>query len=183
MLPNGDTHSAHFNSDFRESVHPVRRRAHVAARRGASAVTGFGGFTYEFDSELGVFQRSSVKASAQLLAERAETIGGGRFSFGFTFQNFTFDTIEGLDLDSVPAVFEHDGAELGGGRIDLVTTSNGISARVQPVHDVHSATVLTDSVDLSLAIPIVSTDLTVTSNATVQANWEPSSNEVGPFLP
>ena len=43
-------------------------------------------------------------------------------SFGFAFQRFNFDTVEGLDLRTVPAVFTHDNAVLLGGREDVVTT-------------------------------------------------------------
>jgi hypothetical protein len=165
VLPTGQTHSAHFNSAFQSQftqfgVALTNQLASVPLPSPAS------GFTYEFDAGLGVFQRTS-QSFGPILAERAETIGGGKFSFGFTFQNFTFDTIEGLDLDSVPAVFTHDSAELRGGREDLVTTLNSIDARVNQFTTFISYG-LTDRLDLSLAIPVVSTDMTVTSAATVQ---------------
>jgi len=176
-LPGGGTHSAHYNSDFQSQFTQfgVALTSQLAAVPLPSPASGF---TYEFDSELGVFQRSS-QSFGPILTERAETIGGGRFSFGFTFQNFTFDTIEGLDLSNVPAVFEHDAAFLGGGRIDVVTTSNAITARVNQFTTFVSYGI-TDSVDLSLAIPIVSTDLTVVSTATVQ-RLGTASNEIVHF--
>ena len=175
LLPNGDTHSAHFNSDFESQFTQfgVALTSQLAAVPLPSPASGF---TYEFDSELGVFQRSS-QSFGPILAERAETIGGGRFSFGFTFQNFTFDTIEGLDLGNIPSVFEHDGSELGGGRIDVVSTANGINARVNQFTTFVSYG-LTDNVDLSLAIPLVSTELTVTSVASVQRLGTGSNEEV-----
>ena len=175
VLPSGNTHSAHFNSDFQTQftqfgVALTSQLASVPLPSPAS------GFTYEFDSELGVFQRSS-QSFGPILAERAETRGGGRFSFGFTFQNFNFDTIEGLDVDNVPAVFEHDGAERGGGRIDVVTTNNSIRARVNQFTTFISYG-LTDRVDISLAIPMVSADLTVISDATVQRLGTGSNDQV-----
>lgn len=175
VLPNGDTHSAHFNSDFQSQFTQfgVALTSQLAAVPLPSPASGF---TYEFDSDLGVFQRSS-QSFGPILAERAETIGGGRFSFGFTFQNFTFDTIEGLDLDTIPSVFEHDGSELGGGRIDVVSTNNSIQARVNQFTTFVSYGI-TDSIDLSLAIPIVSTDMTVVSTATVQRLGTAGNNEV-----
>jgi hypothetical protein len=164
-LPNGQTHSAHFNSAFQAEftqfgVALTSQLASVPLPSPAS------GFTYEFDSNLGVFQRTS-QSFGPILSERAETIGGGRFTFGFTFQNFSFDTIEGLDLGNIPAVFTHDSAELRGGREDLVVTSNGVDARVNQFTAFISYG-LTDRLDLSLAIPVVSTDLTVVSDAHVQ---------------
>lgn len=165
VLPTGDTHSAHFNSAFQQEftqfgVALTSQLASVPLPSPAS------GFTYEFDSELGVFQRTS-QSFGPILAERAETIGGGRFTFGFTFQNFTFDTIEGLDVDNVPSVFTHDDAFLLGGREDVVTTSNSINARVNQFTAFLSYG-LTDRLVLSLAIPVVSTELTVISDARVQ---------------
>ena len=165
VLPNGDTHSAHFNSDFQTQF----TQFGVALTEQLAAVplpSPASGFTYEFDSELGVFERSS-QSFGPILAERAETRGRGRFSFGFTFQSFKFDTIEGLDVNNVPSVFEHDGAELGGGRADVVTTVNSINAQVNQFTSFISYG-LTDRVDLSLAIPLVSSDMTVRSDATVQ---------------
>ena len=175
VLPSGGTHSAHYNSDFQSQFTQfgVALTSQLAAVPLPSPASGF---TYEFDSALGVFQRSS-QSFGPILAERAETIGGGRFSFGFTFQNFTFDTIEGLDLNNVPAVFEHDSAFLGGGRIDVVTTSNAINARVNQFTTFVSYG-LTERVDLSLAIPIVSAEMTVVSTATVQRLGTASNEEV-----
>ena len=165
VLPSGATHSAHYNSDFQSQFTQfgVALTSQLAAVPLPSPASGF---TYEFDADLGVFQRSS-QSFGPILAERAETIGGGRFSFGFSFQNFSFDTIEGLDLDNVPSVFEHDSAFLGGGRIDVVPTTNSIQARVNQFTTFVSYG-LTDRLDLSLAIPLVSMDLTVISSATVQ---------------
>ena len=174
-LPSGETHSAHFNSSFQSNFTQfgVALTSQLAAVPLPSPASGF---TYEFDAELGVFQRTS-QSFGPILAERAETIGGGRFTFGFTFQNFTFDTIEGNDLESLPAVFEHDDAFLLGGRIDLVTTVNSVNARVNQFTSFVSYG-LTDRLDLSLAIPIVSTDVSVISAATVQRLGTSSNEEV-----
>ena len=168
VLPGGDTHSAHFNSDFQSQFTQfgVAMTSQLAAVPLPSPASGF---TYEFDSDLGVFQRTS-QSFGPILSERAETLGGGRFSFGFTFQNFTFDKIEGLDIGAVPSVFEHDGAERLGGRIDVVTTLNSIQARVNQFTAFISYG-LTDRLDLSA-------DLTVASTATVQRLGTSSNNQV-----
>jgi hypothetical protein len=165
VLPSGATHSAHFNSAFQAEFTQfgVALTSQLAAVPLPSPASGF---TYEFDSDLGVFERTS-QSFGPILAERAETIGGGRFTFGFTFQNFTFDSIEGLDIDNIPAVFTHDDAQLLGGREDLVTTVNSVDAQVNQFTAFISYG-LTDRLDLSLAIPMVNTDLTVISAASVQ---------------
>lgn len=164
-LPNGQTHSAHFNSAFQAEFTQfgASLTSQIASVPLPSPASGF---TYEFDSTLGVFQRSS-QSFGPILAERAETIGGGRFTFGFTFQNFTFDTIEGLDVNNIPAVFTHDSAELRNGREDVVTTVNGLTARVNQFTAFISYG-LTDRMDISLAIPMISTEMTVRSDSTIR---------------
>jgi len=165
VLPSGDTHSAHFNSGF-QSEFTQFNTALASQIVNVPLPSPASGFTYEFDASLGVFARTT-QSFGPILAERADTIGDKKFSFGFTFQHFTFDTIEGLDLDSVPAVFTHDDFQLRGGREDLVTTVNSINVTVNQF-----TTFLTfgatDRLDVSIAIPVVSNDLTVLSDATVR---------------
>lgn len=165
VLPSGDTHSAHFNSDFQTeftqfSTALTSRLAAVPLPSPAS------GFTYEFDSSLGVFNRTT-QSFGPILAERAETIGGRRFSFGFSYQHFNFDTLEGNDLGNLPAVFTHDSAELRGGREDVVTTVNSITASINQF-TVFLTYGLTDRLDVSIAAPFMSNDLQIRSHATVQ---------------
>lgn len=164
LLPDGSTHSAHFNSAFQAeftqfNISLASQLASVPLPSPAS------GFTYELDPALGVFKRST-QSFGPILAERAETIGKKKFSLGFNYQHFTFDSIEGVDLDDVPAVFTHDGAAPGG-RADVVTTSNAIDLKVGQFTTFLSYG-LGDQVDLSVAVPVVSVDLGVVSNATVR---------------
>jgi hypothetical protein len=165
VLPSGDTHSAHFNSGF-QSEFTQFNTALASQIVNVPLPSPASGFTYEFDPSLGVFTRST-QSFGPILSERADTIGGKKFSFGFTYQQFTFDTIEGLDLDSVPAVFTHDSAELRGGREDLVTTVNSINAKVNQFTTFLTYGI-TDRLDLSIAIPVVSNDMTVRSDATIR---------------
>lgn len=165
VLPSGDTHSAHFNSDFQTDFTQFNT-ALASQLVNVPLPSPASGFTYEFDPTLGVFTRTT-QSFGPILAERWETIGGNRFSFGFTYQRFTFDTVEGLDLDNIPAVFTHDGFQLGGGRADVVTTNNSISATVNQITSFLTYGV-TDRLDISLAIPLVSNELRVISEATAQ---------------
>jgi hypothetical protein len=163
-LPDGSTHSAHFNSAFQAeftqfNVSLASQLASVPLPSPAS------GFTYELDPALGVFKRTT-QSFGPILAERAETIGKKKVSLGFNYQRFTFDSIEGVDLFDVPAVFTHDGASPGG-RADVVTTSNDIDLRVGQFTTFLSYG-LTDQVDLSVALPVVTVDLGVVSMATVR---------------
>jgi hypothetical protein len=165
VLPSGETHSGHFNSAF-ESEFVQFGTALTSQLVAVPLPSPASGFTYEFDPALGVFNRTT-QSFGPILAERSETIGAERLSIGFTYQYFHFDRVEGLDLASVPAVFTHDDAELRGGREDVVTTINSIDARVNQFTAFVTYGV-TNNLDLSLAVPIVSTELTVVSDATVR---------------
>jgi len=165
LLPDGSTHSAHFNSAFQTEF----TQFNIALASQLAAVplpSPASGFTYTFDSSLGVFQRST-QSFGPILTERAETIGKHKVTFGVTFQYFSFDTIEGLSLGDVPAVFTHDDAQLGGGRVDLVTTNNAIDASINQTVAFLSYG-LGSRVDLSVAVPFVTVDLAATSQAEVQ---------------
>jgi hypothetical protein len=74
--------------------------------------------------------------------------------------------MEGVPLDSIPAVFTHDDAQLGGGRSDLVITQNQIHAEVSRFIAFLNYGV-TDRFDISAAIPVVDTKLSAVSNATI----------------
>ncbi len=124
------------------------------------------GFTYQLDPSTGVFQRST-RSFGPILAERADTIGAGHTSVGFAFQRSTFDTIEDLDLGSVPAVFTHDNAPLLGGRQDVVTTVNSIEASVTQYTTFFTVGV-TNRLDVSVAVPFVGTDVSAVSRATIR---------------
>jgi hypothetical protein len=163
-LPGEQPHRAHFISDFQVNFSQFST-ALVGQIVSIPLPSPASGFTYQFDASLGVFQRTT-QSFGPILAERAETIGARRVAIGFAFQRFTFDSVEGLDLGQVPAVFTHDNAFLRGGREDVVTTMNAIEASV--AQSTTFITVgITDRFDVSIAVPIVSNSLKVVSDATI----------------
>ena len=162
-LPDGSDHSAHFNSAFQErfTQFNIALASQLAAIPLPSPASGF---TYTFDETLGVYQRTT-QSFGPILAERPETLGRGKLSFGTSYQHFGFDSLEGVDLGSVPAVFTHDDAQLGGGRSDVVTTDTAIDATVDQT--VFSLTYgLANWLDASVAVPVVRVDLGATSRRT-----------------
>jgi hypothetical protein len=165
VLPDGSTHSGHFNSAFQSNF----EQFDVAL---ASQLTSLplpspaSGFTYRFDPSTGTFVRTS-QSFGPILTDRAETIGRGRFSFGYNFQYFSFDKLEGINLAAVPSIFRHDDFELGGGRADVVSTTNAIDVSVGQWTGALTYGV-TDHFDVSVAVPVVRTSLHVLSAATIQ---------------
>lgn len=161
----GTTHAAHFNSAFQSDF----RLVNIALTGQLTAVplpSPASGFTYQFDSSTGTFVRST-RSFGPILSDRAETIGHGRLAFGFSSQFFSFDHLDGVSLSAVPAVFRHDSFELGGGRADVVSTTNTVTATVNQFSGALTYG-LTSRIDLSLAVPIVKTSLSLLSNARIQ---------------
>jgi hypothetical protein len=165
VLPDGSTHSAHFNSAFQSNF----TQFNIAL---ASQLTSLplpspaSGFTYRFDPGTGTFVRST-QSFGPILTDRAETIGRGRFAFGYNYQYFSFDQLEGIDLSRVPSIFTHDDFQLGGGRADVVATRNAIDVSVGQWTGALTYG-LNDRLDVSLAVPIVRTRLNVISAATIE---------------
>jgi hypothetical protein len=163
-LPGEQPHSAHFNSDFQSNFDKFTT-AIVGQLVTVPLPSPAAGFTYELDPSTGVFKRST-ESFGPILTERAETVGAGRVSLGFAFQRFKFQTVEGLDLNQVPAVFTHDNAQLLGGRQDVITTLNSIDASVAQ-YTTYLTFGITDRFDISAAMKFASNDLTVRSDATI----------------
>ena len=164
-LPTGETHSAHFNSSFQQSFGPFNSA--LATQLAAVPLPApASGFTYTYDSALGVFNRST-SSYGPILSERAETLGKNRASVSFNYQRFAFDRMEGLSLDSIPAVFTHDNPVAGTGRDDVVTTNNSIGLTLAQFTTFFNYGV-SYRVDVAVAIPIVSVDLDVRSVASIQ---------------
>ncbi len=160
----GSNHAAHFNSAFQSDF----RLVNIALTSQLTAVplpSPASGFTYKFDAATGTFVRSTT-SFGPILADRAETIGRGRVAFGFTQQFFSFDHLDGVSLTAIPAVFRHDNFEAGGGRADVVSTMNTVEATVSQFTGALTYGI-TDRVDVSLAVPMVRTRLSLLSNATI----------------
>ena len=92
------SHAAHFVSqpNAQETLRQLNRGI-------ASQISTFplgsssAGFTYTFDPELGVFNRST-ETFGPVFSERPLTAGKGKFSFGVTHLRATYDRFEGQDL-------------------------------------------------------------------------------------
>jgi hypothetical protein len=160
----GTNHAAHFNSAFQSEF----RLMNVALTSQLATVplpSPASGFTYQFDAGTGTFARTT-RSFGPILADRGETIGKNKIAFGYTYQFFSFDHLDGVSLSNVPAVFTHDSPQLGGGRADIVATANTVEATVSQLSGALTYG-LTDRVDLSLAVPVVQTRLSLLSNATI----------------
>ena len=117
--------------------------------------TSAGGFTYLFNSELGTRERAS-SSFGPFFVERALTSGRNQMSFGATFRYSEFDRLDGNDLRSG----------------NFVTTATQFRDEPRPF-DVETVTLrlqtrtvtgfanygISDRVDIGVAVPIVSMEL------------------------
>jgi hypothetical protein len=163
-LPN-PTHNAHFDSAFQSNFMPFN--AALAGQLTSLPIPSpASGFTYTFDKTLGVYSRSA-QSFGPILAERAETIGKDKFYFGISYQRFKFDSIDGIDLHQVPALFQHAVVENPDFRKDIITTDNFLDIQIGQLTTFFTYG-LNDRLDVSVAVPFVSASLKATSNATIR---------------
>lgn len=133
-----------------------------------------GGFTYTYDEALGVFNRST-ESFGPVYAERAQTLGRGKWNAGFSYQQAEYDEIDGIDLDAGALSFPllHEDTNNDGSRVnlffegDVITATSNISLESRTT--VLFATLgITDRFDLGVAVPILSVDLDAQSILSIE---------------
>jgi len=143
------------------------------------------GITYAYDPITQIFA-PSTDSFGPIFGERADTVGRHRFFVGESYQYFNFSRLDGTNLKHLPQVFTQPDTPLsdGSGRIcsttgdsvggcsfirDVVTVDTRVDLKIHQA--VTFLTVgVTNRVDVSMAIPVLSVHLAVTSNATIVDN-------------
>jgi hypothetical protein len=178
-LPN-PFHAAHFTNAFQENFTPLSSA--VATQLTLLPLASpASGFTFTFDPTTGAYTRTA-ESFGPILTERAETVGRGRFHLGFTYQRFNFDQIDGVDLDNIPAVFQHlreTGADYEN---DFITTSNSIDLKVSQFTFLGTIGV-TNWFDVSVAVPVLDVSMKVASDATIRRTAPPHPEFCPPNVP
>src|SRR5215472_760518 len=163
-------HYAHFIGSAQTTLNQTLSSAIATQLTVLPIISPSSGFTYRYDSEAGAFVRTTT-SFGPIYTERAETIGRGRVSFGVSYQRFRFSSIDGIDLHKVPAVFSHiPDTGLNGSpetyEADVIKTTNNINLNMDST--VAYGTVgITDRIDVSASIPLVSVRMGVNSDATI----------------
>lgn len=163
-------HYAHFTGVAQNTINQTLSTAIATQLAILPIISPSSGFTYKYDSAAGAFVRST-SSFGPIYTERAETIGRGKVYFGVSYQRFRFSTLDGIDLHAMPAVFSHV-ANTGPGGIpepyeaDVISTSNNISLNMDQTM-LFGTVGITDRIDVSVAVPIVSVRMSGSSNATI----------------
>ena len=176
-LQNPD-HFAHFTSSFQSSFTPFN--AAMARQLTSLPIPSpASGFSYSFDPALGVYTRSA-KSLGPILAERAETIGKDKFLFGLSYQHFSYNSMDGVSLQDVPAVFTHAPSTNIEYVKDIITTSNYIDAHVTQATGFLTYG-LTNRVDISVAVPVINVNMIVTSHAIIHRIGTQTATDIHTF--
>jgi hypothetical protein len=188
-----DAHQGgHFEQSFLSSLTPLN-----AALGSQLTLLPLGspgaGLVYSYDPTLKTFTLSTEDLGP-ILTERANLIGRHKFRAGFSYQRFSFSTLDGADLNSLPAVFthiddpnDHTGNDVSADNCavnpkpgqsntgacgfvrDIISTKTNISLRLNQ-YTAYATFGLTRRIDVSLAIPIIDVRMDLTSDATIVDN-------------
>jgi hypothetical protein len=172
----GPSHVAHFiGQNSPQFVALSQFSASVANQLSSFPIaSSAGGFTYQFDPALGVFTRTS-DSFGPVYAERADTIGKGRFNIGINYSHYTFDRIDDLSLrdGDVRLVFTHQDVNNDRSNLEPFVEGDVITASlfVKIETDITALVVtygVSDRFDIGLAVPLVSVDLEAQTDATIE---------------
>ncbi len=167
------SHAHHFVGDA--SLVPLEQlNSELAAQLSTFPLaSSAGGFTYRFDPALGVFTRAT-DSFGPIYADRADTIGKGKFAMGVNFSHFSFNRIDDIGLRSggVEIVLTHQDLPPAGCCLrpffegDVITTRTFLKIQT----DITAFTVsygVTDRLDVGAAIPIVRVQIEARTDATI----------------
>lgn len=145
-----------------------------------------GAFSYAWDGELDTFVRSE-QSLGSIFAERAQTLGRGRFNIGFSYQHVSFDTLDGDSLNNIrsrqPAftqsyldTLDPLSREIFGD--DVINTKLALSFSYDLFY-LTAAYGVTDTIDVSMALTVNRASLS--GNALAMTIDPSGSGEVGIF--
>lgn len=155
-------HTAHFAADSQAQLNNL---ANVIAANIGSASFNSTVSSISFDVEEGVPVRSQ-ESLGPLIAERASTIGKGRFNFGISYTRLDYRQLNGQKLNNLYLVLEHDKATGAAYENDEIALNLDLRLKQDTVAFLASYG-LTSKIDVGFVLPLVKIDGSVRSVATV----------------
>lgn len=114
------------------------------------------GVTYTYNPKNNVSVPSN-ETLGPILTQRAETIGRHKFYLAFTYQYFQFEDIDSVGLKDVPIVLQTANG------LTFTATNNRIDLNVNQ-YTGYFTFGLTDSIDVSVAVPILNVNERITTS-------------------
>jgi hypothetical protein len=170
----GTDHSAHFIGQSTQFNALEQVSSEIAYQLSTFPLSSSaGGFAYDFDPALGVFNRQT-KSFGPIFTERAFNIGKGKINLGINYSRFTFDKLDDLELrdGDMALIFSHQDADSNGTE-DPFFEGDLISTRVfLNIETAITALVATygvsDRFDFGMAIPLVEVNVDASAEAQVE---------------
>jgi hypothetical protein len=162
------SHDAHFIPGEQEKLAPyLFNQAILSELTTFPLGSSSGGFSYRFDPSLGTLTRST-NSFGPAFAERALTIGRQKVNFGVNYQHSTYDTFEGKNIDDGSIKFYLTHQSVGGLFFegDVIQTALRLNLTTNTVA-LFGNYGITDRLDVGVAVPIVSVDMTANIDATI----------------
>ncbi len=188
LAPTPNGHQGHFANSFLSNLQALN--SSIGSELGElPQVSPSSGISFAFNPSLGIVAPSQYNFGP-ILSEPASTLGKHRLLVGFSFQDFDFTSLDGIKLNSLPAVYTHEDYQLtpsslcsvNGGTAsptlnegacgfvrDTIVTQDNINFRLNQ----YTAFVnfgVTDRLDISVAVPSVNVRMAVTSTAQIHNN-------------
>jgi hypothetical protein len=194
LLP--DRHQAHFENDFAAELTPINEAIGIQASQ-LPLASPSSGISFTYDTQLKTFVPSTEETLGPILGERAGTIGRRRLYVAFSYQYFSFSSLDGQDTSTIPVVYRHTpfpaippalpacpnqtgltGLYAGNPCFvrDFISTSNSVDLRAHQ-YTIYMTYGITSRLDFSVAIPFLDVREDVHTNATIVPN------SVAPTLP
>lgn len=168
-------HTAHFSIASAASINRLNEQ--IAAEVGGFPFSSsVGGFTFALEPVLGTFVRTT-DTLGPLFAERAPTLGRGKFNFNLSYTFFKYHTFDGEDLDDLEVVARHDPDIIGFPdereqfETDMVRLTLDIDIEVA-ILALAVTYGITDRLDVGILVPFVHVDMHVKSVARIETSPE-----------
>lgn len=175
------SHAAHFMADSLEQFNQLSLSVRDLS---FPVLNPHIGVRFKYDSVLDEFVPTSQSISASAFAFDAETIGSGEFHIGVAYSTRRFDELSGRPLNAISVDLTHmdignNGPDLPciGGPADACYAFERDVVRLaidldiqEEMFAVTGAYGLTNRLDLSLYMPLLHTDVTVSSIASIVEN-------------
>ena len=116
------------------------------------------GIVYTTDPSLQITAPSGTDSFGPVMFERGETLHRGKMFIAFTYQNFQFDNMDGVNLKNFPAYFQVPNE----GVPTFVETNSRVDLKINQFA-VYATYGLTNRIDVSVAIPFLDVKLGATS--------------------
>ena len=172
-------HTAHFAEDSLSAFNSLSSGISSAVNLGN---LGASTASFTFDTQQAVFV-NSTDSLGPTYAERAETIGKGKLNIAWTYTRLDYKKYRGSNLDNLQLVFPHEDLCLSGrdrefcpteppspGRPDFERDSILVDLDVKLAQDqylFYGKYGITSNWDVGLIVPLIHSDLSVSSRATI----------------